>query len=295
MKIGFVGVGTMGKGMALNLRKSNCDLTIVDINEVNLKVFKEKGTKTTTNIQEVLNSDIIILCLPNTEIVERTLIGKTGILKDMKQGQIVVDCSTIDYLATTKIAEEFQKKGVEFMDAPVSGYDLRSYDGTLTIMCGGSKETFDTIKPYLDFMGQDILYMGSSGSGQLTKMINNCIYNINTAAICELLPIAVKMGLDPQVIGDVIMNSTGKSGAADYFIPRILERDFEYGISMQMCYKDMYGMSNLCTQMNIPLPTFSGALQTYQKALIKGFGHLYKGAMILPYEEMLGVKAVRKE
>ena len=295
MKISFMGLGAMGRGMALNLSRCGEELLVNDLNPACLKPFEEKGIRTTLLYTDTVDSDIIFLCLPGTAAVEEILLGEKGVGPHLRKGQIVVDCSTISYLSAVKIAESLGKKGVEFIDAPVSGMVSRAAEGTLTIMVGGKKEVFGRVKPYFEYMGTDIQYMGKSGCGQLTKMINNCIYDINIAAFCELLPLAVKLGLDPEQIGGVVNTATGKSHASGYFIPHILEGEFSSGYSLKAAYKDLVHARQVCTEMNIPLPTLNGATETYQLAMAKGYGELDKGGMIRPYEELTGVRFRKKQ
>lgn len=295
MKISFIGLGQMGKPMALNLLKCQSDFIACDINEAVLGDFIEKGIETTLDDRVAAQADIIFLCLPNTEVVEEVLIGENGVLDTLREGQIIVDFSTISYLAAVKIGEVLKKIGVEFLDSPISGRDTRAADGTLAIMCGGKEEIFNKIKPYMEYMGSEITYMGKSGNGQLTKMINNCIYDINIAGIAEMLPLAVKLGLDPEKIGKIINSGTGKSNASEFFIPNMLERNYKYGFTMNKAYKDLVSAAEISAKMSIPLPVLNAATLTYQMALLKGYGDEYKGAMIRVYEDLLDVRFEKKE
>ena len=294
MKFSFIGLGQMGKPIALNLLKNESDFIACDINEDVLTDIKDKGIKTTISDNEAADADIIFLCLPDTYVVEEVLISKNGIIDLLKEGQIIVDFSTISYLSAVKIADILEKKGVEFLDAPISGRKSRAEEGTLAIMCGGKEEIYNKVKPYMDYMGNQIVYMGKSGNGQLSKMINNCIYDINIAGIAEMLPFAVKLGLDPEKIGQVINNGTGRSNASEFFIPNMLERNFSYGFTMNKAYKDLVSAAEVSSKMSIPLPVLNAATLTYQMALLKGYGDDYKGAMIQVYEELLGVKYEKK-
>lgn len=293
MKLSFVGLGQMGKGMALNLAKCDCDYLVYDINEIVFADFKAKKIKTTTNIADVYDSDVIFLCLPDTKIVEQVTVGEGGLIEHLKEGQIVVDFSTIAYLPTLKIAEAFAAEKVEFMDCPISGRQSRAEDGTLTIMCAGNEAVFNKLKPYIDIMGSEIMYMGRSGNGQLSKMINNCVYNINIAGLCELMTVAVKLGLEPEKIGKVINTGTGKSDASAFFVPQILEGKFDYGFPMRGAYKDVMSCVEITTLKELPVPMLDAMNSIYKMTLLKGYGEKYKGAMVRVYEDIMDVK-VRK-
>lgn len=294
MKISFIGLGQMGKGMAMNLAKCGCDYLVYDINDKIFADFKSKGIKTSSDIKDTYDSDIIFLCLPDTKIVEKVTIGPGGLIEHLKEGQILVDCSTIAYLPTLKIGEAFAAKKVEFMDCPISGRQARAEDGTLTIMCAGKEEVYNTIKPYLDLMGTEIMYMGKTGNGQLTKMINNCIYDINIAGFCELLTVAVKLGLEPEKIGAVINTGSAKSDASAFFVPQILEGKFDYGFSMRDAYKDVMSCVEITSLQELPVPMLDAMNSIYKTTMLKGYGEKYKGAMVRVYEDIMDVK-VRKQ
>ncbi|HWQ61403.1 MAG TPA: NAD(P)-binding domain-containing protein [Negativicutes bacterium] len=288
--IGFVGLGQMGKPMAVNLLKCGEEVLVSDLKTDSFPEFKAKGAKTTTNLQEIAQCDIILLCLPSTSVVQAIVLGENGLLSSLRRGQVVADMSTINYTASIEIAKVLETQGVEFMDAPVSGMEARAIAGTLTVMCGGKKEIYEMLMPYFKCMGNNIMYMGTQGCGQLTKTINNIIFDINIAAFAEILPMAVKLGLDPEQIGSVVNNSSGKSFASDFFIPRILKRNFGDGYPLAHAYKDLVSGAELSAQLGIPLPVMHAATTTYQMALLKGLGHKDKGAMMCVFEDLLGVE-----
>lgn len=299
MKVSFIGLGVMGSGMALNLvkgeRGGEFDFLACDTDSKTLEKFQDYGIKTTTNIHDTIESDYILLCLPDLNVLKNIILGSSGLLEHMTEGQTIIDFSTISYLETRKIYEQCQSKKVNFLDCPISGQEKGSIDGTLSIMCGGDEEIFNTIKPMLDHMGTQVLYMGESGSGQLTKMINNCILNICVASFSELMPVGVKLGLDPEKLGNVLMTATGSSHASKALIPKILEGQFDHGFSLDKAYKDMNSIYEVLMKHEIPLPTLNGTMQSYQLALQHGQRDYYKHAMIRFYEDMLDVKVRKKE
>ena len=299
MKISFIGLGVIGSGMAFNLAmgagEGEYDFLVHDINEKALEKFIKAGIQTTTNILDTVDSDYLFLCLPDSETVKTVVLGKNGLIKYLKKGQAIIDFSTINYRDAKYIATICQEKGVDFLDCPISGLKEKSMEGTLTIMCGGNKETFHKIKPFLQRVGSKILYMGESGAGQLTKMINNCILNICIASFSELMPVGVKLGLDPEKLGEVLMSASGSSFASQALIPKILEGNFHHGFSLERAYKDMESMFEVIVQHQIPLPTFFGTMQSYQLALQHGQKDYYKHAMIRFFEDMLDVQVRKKE
>lgn len=295
MKISFVGLGQMGKGMALNLAKSGCDFIGHDIRDCMFGEFTERGLHTTLDVSEVWDSDIIFMCLQDTKTVEEVVFREGGLADKMKPGQILVDCSTIAIPNTIQMSEKLEAKGIHFLDAPVTGRQVRADDGTLTIMCGGKREIFEKVKPYLEYMGKYIHLMGPVGSGQMAKMINNCIYDINIAAFCELMCVGTKIGLDPEELGKVINSGSASSSASQFLLPMILEGDFVYSaLGTKVTYKDVESCVNMATQHRLPTPMLDALNSVFKTTLQLGYGKLYKGAFILAYEDLLGIKC-RKE
>ncbi|HWR31607.1 MAG TPA: NAD(P)-dependent oxidoreductase [Negativicutes bacterium] len=289
MKLGFVGLGTMGGPMALNLHKSGADLVVYARNPEILKGFAAKGVPVTAKLPDLSATDILFLCLPNSDKVKEVLFGENGLKEALHEGQIVVDCGTSNYNATLEIAKALAKKNVSFLDAPVSGMEARAVDGTLTIMCGGEKAVFEKVEPFFARMGNNILYMGETGAGQLTKLINQLLFDINMAALAEVLPLSTKLGLEPTAIGQVINSGTGRSFASEFFIPRVLENNFSDGYSLKNAYKDLVSAADLSAKLCVPLPVLHAATTTYQMALLDGHGDRDKGAMICVFERLLDV------
>ncbi|GJE58529.1 NAD(P)-dependent oxidoreductase [Methylobacterium trifolii] len=289
MRVGFIGLGQMGRPIALNLRRSGATVLAADTRAASLAGLEEAGLVATTDFARLGDVDVLFLCLPDGDVVESVLLGEEGLARLLPAGRTIVDLSTVAYKQAVAIGRSLEARALRFLDAPVSGAPARAIDGTLTVMCGGDPATFAQVRPLLDCIGTTILHMGASGSGQLTKTINNILYDINIAALAEVLPMAVRMGLDPALIGSVVTTGTGRSFAADYFVPRILAGRFDEGYPMALAYKDLVSGAGVSAEHGIPMPVLAAATATYQTALRKGHGARDKGAMILPFEEMLGV------
>lgn len=290
MKLGFAGLGQMGRPIAHNLMKSGATLVVNDRDDRWFREFQEKGAEGTVDVAGLADADVVFLCLPNTEVVQSVLDGPTGLGPHLRQGQTVVDLSTIGYGATVEIGRALEARGVAFVDAPISGMEARAKDGTLTVMCGGDQAAFDRVKPLLDHIGNKILFMGPTGSGQLTKLINQLLFDINAAALGEILPMAAKMGLDPDLVSEVVNSGTGRSYASEFFIPRILRGHFSDGYPMHHAYKDLVSAAELGGNRCIPMPVLAAATATYQAALLRGHGEKDKGGMVQVFEELLGVQ-----
>lgn len=289
MKIGFAGLGSMGRPMALNLLKSGSELLVYARRPELLKEFQERGAAASGDISALAEADILFFCLPDSDALKEVLCGENGLGDSLRAGQIVVDFGTSKYNDTMEIARFLAEKQVHFLDAPISGMAARAADGTLTVMCGGEKAVFETVEPFFACVGNKTLYMGGVGTGQMTKLINQLLFDINVAALAEMLPLAAKMGLDPKDVGQVVNSGTGRSYASEFFISRILENNFTEGYSLKNAYKDLVSAAELSSKMCIPLPVLHAATTTYQMALLEGHGDQNKGAMICVFERLLGV------
>jgi len=228
--------------------------------------------------------------LPNASVVERVIFGEDGIARGAREGLTVIDGGTTAYLATLDFGRRLKEKAVDFLDAPVSGMEKRAEEGKLTTMAGGEKEIFEKTRPLLATYSNKVLFMGALGSGQLTKLINQLLFNISAAAIAEVLPMSVKLGLDPERVAKVITTGTGNSFAAEFFAPLALDGIFDQGYPLEEAYKDMVSAAEICAYRKIPLPLVHAATTTYQMALAEGYGRESKGAMIKVFERILGVK-----
>ena len=290
MKIAFVGLGQMGRPMALNMLKAAPGLMVHAADHAAYPQLQAAGAVPTDDRGVIAQADIVFLSLPSDAVVRDFLFADEGIAARMRPGGTVVDTSTIGYTATLDIAGRLADMGLRFLDAPVSGMAARAADGTLTTMCGGEQQVFDTVRPYLDSVSTNILFMGSTGTGQLGKLINQLLFDINCAALAEILPMAVKLGLDPDQVAAVVNSGTGRSYASEFFVPRILRNEFSEGYAMHHAYKDLISGAELSARMGVPLPVLAAATATYQTALLQGHGKDDKGAMVKVFETLLGVQ-----
>lgn len=289
MKMGFIGLGQMGKPMVMNMLKQGGEL-IVYVRSKRPCSFLEGNVRVTTDLREVAQGEVIFLCLPGSAAVEEVLFGDKGLFSYLKEGQVLVDLSTTTYKTTLEMFQRLESQGIHWIDAPVSGMEERAREGTLTVMCGGNREVFLQVLPYLHWIGSKILYMGKAGSGQLTKLMNQLLFDINVAALAEIMPMSAKMGLDPEKVAEVINSGTGRSFASEFFIPRILTGNFSEGYSLENAYKDLVSAADISANLRIPLPLVHAATTTYQMALLKGYGQQDKGAMTRVFEELMGVE-----
>jgi 3-hydroxyisobutyrate dehydrogenase-like beta-hydroxyacid dehydrogenase len=291
MKYGFVGLGQMGKPMAINLGKK---FDVFAYDQRPSVLSDAKRAKQMRHLSELSECTHVFLSLPSSKVLDLVLFDKeTGLADILKPGTVVVDTSTVEYNATVDIGNRLDGMGLRFLDAPVSGMQKRAEDGTLTMMIGGDEALARELEPAMSTMASKILYMGPRGAGQLTKLINQLLFDINMAALAEILPVSVKLGLDPEQVADVINSGTGRSYASEFFLPNILDGVFDQGYPMGHAYKDLISGAELGARHSIPLPVLGAATATYQRALLEGLGEQDKGAMVKVFENLLGV-AFRK-
>lgn len=290
-KIGFIGLGQMGRWMAINLLKNNFELSVFDTDREAIKFVTDNGAHEAKSYADLTSdTQFLFFCLPHYLVIENVVFGDQGLIKGDIQNQTWIDLGTSNYIWTKQFSEKLGKMGVSFSDAPVTGMEKRAKDATLTIMFGGEKDILEKITPALTCIGREIVHMGEVGCGQLSKTINNVLLNVNIAALSEVLPMAVKLGLEPEKIARVINSGSGQSFASQTFLPKILEGDFNHGYALSDAYKDMENICEVSSRGKIPLPLVYAALSTYQSALASGYGEKDKGAMIKVFESLLGVR-----
>lgn len=288
--VGFVGLGQMGKPMALNLVHDDTDLRVLSRDRDAYPALRARGAATLDSPANLADARMVFLSLPNTQAVLDVLFGQDALAGMLQPGAMVVDTSTIEHGATLDIHQRLAERGLLFLDAPVSGMQSRAEQGKLTIMCGGAQSTFDTVRPWLERMGSNVLYMGGAGSGQLAKLVNQLLFDINCAALAEILPMAAHMGLDPVKTAVVVNSGTGRSHASEFFLPRVLKDHFSDGYPLRAAYKDLVSAAQLGASHCLPMPVLAAATVTYQMALLRDNGQRDKGAMIRVYEELLDVR-----
>ncbi|MCY3766936.1 MAG: NAD(P)-dependent oxidoreductase [Gemmatimonadetes bacterium] len=294
--VGFIGVGSMGSGMARNLLKAGLPLLAYDTCREALDRIARSGARTAENLTRVGGiCERIVLMLPDTRVVEDVLFGDKGLKPQLKAGHIIIDCGTTHPDFTREASRILADLGVHFLDAPCSGMSSRAADGTLTLMVGGDKGAHCAVEPLLNAMGSSIYYMGASGNGQLAKIVNNTLFNISCAALAEMLPLTVRLGLDAKKMCGAVMTGSGQSYGFDTFAPLILERNFEPGYPMANARKDVDAITGIMENEGVRLPLVTAAADTFRAALDQGMGNLNKGGMIQVWEAVLGVKVQKAQ
>ncbi|MEM7207902.1 MAG: NAD(P)-dependent oxidoreductase [Pseudomonadota bacterium] len=288
--VGFIGLGNMGSGMARCLLDAGVPLHIFDCDLKRCETFSDStAVVCNTPADLVRHCDLIFLCLPYAPEVRDVLFGPEAIANENNRGKRIIDCTTLDHRDALTIAEQLSSLDIDYSDAPVSGLVQRAHDGTLTVMFGGSASAFEVAKPYLDCFGSKVLHCGSVGSGQAMKAFNNILYNINIAGLCEVLPLAVATGLDPQTLANVVTSGSSSSFASQHFVPKILAREFSGDYPMAKAYKDIENVAGIVADFDTPTPMIDAMKSVYNSAMENGYGNEPKSAMIKVFEKSLGV------
>jgi 3-hydroxyisobutyrate dehydrogenase len=219
-QVAFIGLGNMGGPMALNLLKAGNTLTVYDLSADALAAAKSAGASVAANpAAAVAGADVIVSMLPASKHVEGLYLGEKGLLSAIKPGTLVIDCSTIAPAASRKVADAAKALGIHFIDAPVSGGTAGAAAGTLTFIVGGAAELLERARPYLSVMGKNIFHAGDNGAGQVAKICNNMLLCIHMAGSAEALALGVANGLDPKVLSDIMVKSSGRNWSLELYNP----------------------------------------------------------------------------
>lgn len=292
--VGYIGLGRMGGGMALNLAKSVSPVYVFDPLSEAMKPLLDTGAIACDSAADIAKKcDLIFMCLPFAPEVRAVMFGPDGIHSARRNELTVVDTTTLDRTDTIAICKEAAEVGITYWDCPISGMPFRAHDGTLTMMFGGSAEGFAFAKPYLDHMGEHIIHAGPIGCGQAMKALNNIVYDINIAAISEVIPLALAVGLDANLVAELMTTGSSKSFASEYFVPRMMDRQFHTDFAMEDAYKDIINVQRMRDETGASIPVVDAMVKSYQSALDAGFGREPKSSMIKVYEEKLGVEFCR--
>lgn len=293
-KLGFIGVGIMGKPMAKNLIDAGYKMIAYDINKEAFDEIVAYGAERGTSPRNVAeNSDIIITMLPNSPDVKKAVLGENGVIKGVRQAQILIDMSSIAPLVSREVAKELEKKGVEMLDAPVSGGQEKAQAGTLAIMVGGKREVFEECKPILDVMGGSVTLVGDIGAGQTTKLANQVIVAINIAAVAEALIMGKKAGVDPEKIFNAIRGGLAGSQCLEDKAPRMFEGRYDPGFRIRLHVKDLANVLETSRELHMAMPLSSQVMEMMQVLMADGHNDVDHGGLALFYEKLNGLSLKR--
>ena len=255
MKIGFIGLGIMGKPMAKNLVKAGHELVVFDLNKEAVAELVACGATSAKSSKEVAAQvEVVITMVPNSPHVRAAVLGKDGVAEGAKPGLVLIDMSSIDPTESKKIGEECMKYGIEMLDAPVSGGEPKAIDGTLSVMVGGKKDLFDKYYDMLMVMAGSVVYVGDLGSGNVAKLANQMIVAINIAAVSEALIFAKKAGTDPELVYQAIRGGLAGSTVMDAKAPMMLAGNYKPGFRIELHIKDLNNALNAAHAISSPAP-----------------------------------------
>jgi len=293
-QIGFIGLGIMGKPMAKNLLKAGYSLTVYDVRVEPMEELVTDGARMAASSREVAaETDKIITMLPDSADSERAILGPEGVLEGARLGSIVIDMSSIAPLVSQKIAAECAQKGVEMLDAPVSGGEPGAINATLAIMVGGKQEVFDQCHDILKTMGRTVVLTGDIGAGNVTKLANQIIVAANIEALSEALVLAQKAGVDPERVFNAIRGGLAGSAVMEAKAPMMLDRNFRAGFRIRLHQKDLRNVLLTAQELNVPLPV-TALVQQMLGALVNEGKQELDHSAILNFLEDLAKVEVRK-
>lgn len=294
MKIGFIGLGIMGKPMSKNLLKAGYQLVVCDVVKAAVdEVVAAGATAAATPKAVAEQADIIVTMLPNSPHVNQVVLGENGVIEGAKPGAVVVDMSSIAPLVARKIAAKLAEKGVELLDAPVSGGEPKAIDGTLSVMAGGKKEVFDRCYPVMKAMAGSVVLTGDVGAGNVTKLANQIIVALNIAAMSEALVLATKAGVEPELVYQAIRGGLAGSTVLDAKAPLVMDRKFNPGFRINLHIKDLGNVLETSHEVGVPLPLTAAVMEMMQALKVDGMGDLDHGSLVRYYEKLAGVEVRR--
>jgi len=291
MKIGFIGIGQMGKHMSRNIQAAGYELVVNDVQKESSAPLLEKGAEWASTPQAVAEScRIVISCLPSPQIVEQVVYGENGLKFGWKKGDVYIDMSTNSPLTIRRIAKDARAKGVTVMDAPVSGGTKGAELGTLTIMVGGDPTALEKVRKVLESMGKKIFHVGDVGCGNVAKLVNNMIGLACGSITAEGFVLGVKAGIDPNVLYEIIKVSTGNSWTLQQYPDTVFKGNFEPGFKVSLAYKDIGLALALGDECGVPLPVGKAVAKDLEDAMTAGLADKGVDSVIINLEKTTGVQ-----
>lgn len=294
MKLGFIGLGIMGKPMAKNLLKAGYEVMVSDINKEAMAELEAAGATSTDNKVELAkSSDVIITMLPDSPQVEEVILGEGGVIEGAREGSVVIDMSSIAPLSSRKVYAALAEKGVDMLDAPVSGGEPKAIDGSLAVMVGGKKEVFDKYYDVMMTMSGSVTYVGETGAGNVAKLCNQVVVALNISAVAEALILAKKANVDPELVYQAIRGGLAGSTVMDAKAPMMMDRNFEPGFRIDLHIKDLTNALETSHGVGAPLPLTAQAMEIMQAIKVDGSGVEDHASIARFYEKLANVEITR--
>jgi 2-hydroxy-3-oxopropionate reductase len=294
MKIGFIGLGIMGKPMARNLLKAGHELVVFDQHQENAAALEAAGAKAAASSAAAASqAPVVITMLPNSPHVKAAVCGEHGVLEGAKPGTILIDMSSIAPLSSQEIEKACAPRGVRMLDAPVSGGEPKAIDGTLAIMVGGDKAVFEEARGILLTMGATAVYCGAIGAGNTTKLANQIVVGLNIAAVAEALTLVKKAGVDPRLVFEAIRGGLAGSTVMDAKAPMMIDGNFKPGFRIDLHIKDLANALDTGHGVGSPLPLTSLVREMMETLHADGFGQDDHSALARYYAKVSGTEIAR--
>ena len=289
-KIAYLGMGTMGRGMAANLIKAGHDVTVWNRSPERCADLVSRGAKQAANVAEAVNgAEVVMYCLSDDAAVEDLVWGAGDLLDGVKPGQIVVDMTTLHPSLSRKEAAAYTAKGVRFLDAPVFGSKNEAANGGLWIVVGGDKALYDEVKPILEVLSETTHYMGENGKGTSMKLVGNLCVAAEIEALGEAMIMATKAGLEPDDVLGVLHVTDFKTPIFDGVGNALINRDFSTHFALKLMLKDANLIARFAQDLNVPTPAAAAIRENIKAAVNKGWGEENASAMISNLEDQAGV------
>ena len=290
-KIAFVGLGIMGKPMAKNLMKAGYELYVYDLFPDPVAELEKEGAKGCKSAAEASsNTNITITMVQDGPQAESAILGENGVSDGASEGHLVVDMSSIAPGVSQRIGAGCKEKGINFLDAPVSGGEPFAISGELAIMVGGSADDFEQAKPLFDILGKSAILCGKHGAGQVTKLANQICVGANIHALAEALALAAKSGVNPETVYKAIQGGLAGSNVINAKAPMMVDRNFEPGFRIELHYKDINNAMEAARELNIPLQVTANLQQVLTSLVTKGEGKSDHSAIAKHVEDLAGVE-----
>jgi 2-hydroxy-3-oxopropionate reductase len=294
MKIGFIGLGIMGKPMSKNLLRAKHQLIVRDLNHAAEEELEGLGAQIATSPKDVAEgSELVITMLPDSQDVRDVVLGHEGIITGGREGLTIIDMSSISPHVSMEIAAILEKRGMSMLDAPVSGGEPKAINGTLSVMAGGKKELFDKYKDILGAMASSVVYIGANGSGNIAKLCNQIIVALNISAVSEALVLAKKAGVSPELVYNAIRGGLAGSAVLDAKAPMMMDRKFSPGFRIDLHIKDLKNVLETSKQMGMALPFTDKVMRIMKELSNEGMGDDDHSSIVKYYEKKSDVKVSR--
>lgn len=293
MKIGLIGLGIMGKPMAKNLLKAGYELVVNDRNQASIDEVVAAGASYATQAEIGESCDVVLTMLPNSPQVKEVMLGDDGVAAHMKAGSTFIDMSSINPVASKEIAAVLEAKGIDMLDAPVSGGEPKAIDGTLSFMVGGKQEVFDKFKDLLGAMGASVVRCGDVGAGNTTKLANQIIVACNIQALAEALTLAQKAGVDPELVFQAIRGGLAGSTVMEAKAPMMIVGNDKPGFKIDLHIKDLNNALDCAHTVGSPLPMTAAVQEVMQWLHNNGCGQNDHSAIAKYYEKLTGIQIGR--